>query len=264
MNIVIPARNGKTEGPSIPDLINLNLWIKTQIAAMIQNHGGSVTRMSNTNIVAYFPDTRAAAEAAIKIGRNVAAYNDLQITENNISVYIQLVTETAKIISDEIIQFPVHMAGSFGNLPVINKIVIDQTTMELLADGFSIREIPQLTLSINGFAARYFELLSPINFIQISEQILKGIRDEEEKREQVQQQLEAEMKKLKRGSRPSSSAAIARGLDDLAQQLQNQLDEIDRYVQKRSTDRELIKNVRKMLTNIHNMYKVEISRLIID
>ena len=46
--------------------------------------------------------------------------------------------------------------------------------------------------------------------------------------------------------------------------MQNELDEIDRYVQKRSTDRELIKNVRKMLTNVHNLYKVEISRLIVD
>jgi len=53
-------------------------------------------------------------------------------------------------------------------------------------------------------------------------------------------------------------------MDTLGAALLVQLNEIDRYVQKRSTDRELIKNVRKMLTNIHNFYKVEISRIIID
>ncbi|MBN2159488.1 MAG: HEAT repeat domain-containing protein [Spirochaetes bacterium] len=264
MNVVIPVHDGKPERSGIPVLINLNLWLKSRIAAVIQDHGGSITRMSNENVVSYFPDTRAAAETAIEIGRNVVAYNDMQIPEHNINVYIQLLTETVKIINDEIILFPVHMAGSFGNMPVVNKVVIDQATMELLTSKFSIREIPELTLSMNGFAARYFELVSPINFTEMSDQIVSNMREEEEKREQAQQQLEAEMKKLKRGSRAASSAAIARGLDDLAQQLQNQLDEIDRYVEKRSTDRELIKNVRKMLNNVHNMYKVEISRLIID
>ena len=50
------------------------------------------------NIVSYFSDPRAAAAAAIKIERGVAEYNNLQIIENNINVYIQLLTETVKII----------------------------------------------------------------------------------------------------------------------------------------------------------------------
>jgi hypothetical protein len=35
-------------------------------------------------------------------------------------------------------------------------------------------------------------------------------------------------------------------------------------VQKRSTDRELIRNVTKLLANVYNLYKVEISRIIIE
>jgi hypothetical protein len=264
LNILISEQSLRSGAQIIPDLINLNLRIKSLIASAIQEQGGTVTRMSNINIVAYFPSPRQAAIAALEIERNIAGFNVLRTAEKNIDIYMQLFTDIVKIMNDEIIEFPLHLDEEFTRLPVKNKIVVDRATMELIADTFSVRGIPQLVLSMNGFIESYFELLNPINFMQISEQIIKSIRDEGDKREQTQQQIEVEMRKLKRGSRATSSAAIARGLDDLAQQLQTQLDEIDRYVQKRSTDRELIKNVRKMLNNINNLYKVEISRLIID
>jgi hypothetical protein len=264
MNIVISGQ-GMSSGPqAMPQLIDLNLIIKSLISSAIQEQGGTVTRMSNMSIVAYFPGPRPAATAALQIERKIAAFNAQRNTEKNINIYLQLFTDIIKIINNEVIEFPLHLDAEFHRLPVKNKIVIDRGTMELIGDTFSVREIPRLVLSMNGLTDSYYELLNPINFVQISEQIIKTIRDEEEKREQMQQQIEAEMRKMKRGSRATSSAAIARGLDDLAQQLQVQLDEIDRYVQKRSTDRELIKNVRKMLNNINNLYKVEISRLIME
>ncbi len=263
LNMVLAERNLKSMTGNIPDLINLNLRIKAFIASAISDGGGTISKMSNTNIVVYFTSAKAAAEAAIKIQRNIVAFNSLRVVEKKIDMYLQLVTETVNIINDEIIEFP-HMLKAFLTLPVKNKTVIDHPTMELITDSFRLREIPQMVLSMSGFPINNFELLNPINFTHLSEQIIKTIREEEEKRNQMQQQIQAELKKLKQGSRPASSAAIARGLDNLSGQLQNELDEIDRYVQKRSTDRELIKNVRKMLTNVHNLYKVEISRLIID
>lgn len=262
---VIVAGNGPRSGEqNIPDLINLNLRIKSLIASAIQDRGGMITRMSNTSVVSYFPEPRTAADAALIIQRNINAFNAVRIPGRNIDVYIQLMTGVVKIVNDEILELPLHAAEDIAGLPVRNKVIIDARTAELIADSFSTREIPRLVLSMVGQRARIFELMNPINFLHASELLVKTIREEEDKREQIQQQLDAEMKKLKRGARPASSAAIARGLDDLGQQLQGQLEEIERYVQKRSTDRELIKNVRKMLTNVNNLYKVEISRLIID
>jgi hypothetical protein len=264
MNLLISEQGTPSGSPNMPYLINMNLMIKSLIASSIQEQGGTVTRMSNNNIVAYFPGPHPAATAALQIERKIAAFNALRTAEKNINIYLQLFTDIVKIINNEIIEFPLHLDAEFQRLPVKNKIVIDRATMELIGAAFSLREIPQLVLSLNGFTDSFYELLNPINFVKISEQIIKTIRDEGEKREQMQQQIEAEMRKIKRGTRATSSAAIARGLDDLAQQLLEQLDEIDRYVQKRSTDRELIKNVRKMLNNINNLYKVEISRLLIE
>ncbi len=264
LEIIVAGDDPRSGVQNIPDLINLNLRIKSLIASAIMDRGGMITRMSNTSVVSYFPEARTAADVALNIQMNINRFNATRIVTKNIDVYLQLRTATVKIVNDEILELPLHAADTFASLPVRNKIIIDSRTAELIADSFSTREIPRLVLSLVGQRARIFELMNPINFLQASELLVKTLREEEEKREQIQQQLEAEMKKLKRGVRPSSSAAIARGLDVLGQQLQGELEEIERYVQKRSTDRELIKNVRKMLTNINNLYKVEISRLIID
>lgn len=249
---------------SVDDLISLNLMIKLLIAAVIQDRGGTITKMSNTSVIAFYSDARRAADAAYQIERNIAEYNAMRIADRNITLYLQLFTETVKIINDEIIEFPVHLEEEPLGLPVQNKIMADSATTELIAESFSLREMPEMVLAYNGIDTRYFELLNPVNFSQLSEQLVRTIREDEEKRELMQQQIEAELKKIKRGGRASSSASIARGLDDLSQQLLAQLDEIDRYVQKRSTDRELIKNVRTMLNNVHNLYRVEVSRLVID
>jgi hypothetical protein len=264
LNIAISEKKLQAGTRSITDLIDLNLRVKSLIISMIQDKGGIITKMSNANVVAFFADARRAADAAHGIERNITAFNALRITENHIELYLRLLTDTVKIINDEIIEFPFLTEEMFRDLPVHNKIMIDRATMTLLSDSYCMREIPRIVLSMNGITAAYFELLNPVNFTLISEGLVKKIRDEEDKRELMQQQIEAELKKLKRGGRASSSASITRGLDDLSQQLLAHLDEIDRYVQKRSTDRELIKNVRTMLNNVHNMYRVEVSRLIID
>ena len=264
LNVLVSDQGARGGEQSIPGLINLNLRIKDLITVAIQSRGGTVTKLSNTNVVSYFPDARSAAEAAFQMQRNIIAFNELRIAGRSIDVYPQLLTESVKIVNDEIIELPLHAAEDFAGLPVQNRIIVDRATAEALADSYSMREIPRLVLSLGGHGARVFEMLNPINFLSTSESLVKTIREEEEKREQAQQLIEAELKKLKRGARPASSAAIARGLDDLGQQLQGQLEEIERYVQKRSTDRELIKNVRRMLSNVNNLYKVEISRLIID
>lgn len=264
LNIVISEESLRAGTQKIPDLINLNLRIKTLIASLIGGQSGVITKMTNDNIVAYFADPISAASAAIKITASIEAFNATRTGEKSIDLRILLLTETVKIINEEIIEFPYHLYVDNRDIPVKNKIMIDGATKDLISGQYSLREIPQVVLSGGGSGSGYFELLSPINFLPVAEGLVKTIREEEEKRAQMQQQIEAELKKLKRERRSTSSVAIARELDNLAGQLQNHLDEIERYVQKRSTDRELIKNVRRMLTNIQNLYKVEISRIIID
>jgi DNA anti-recombination protein RmuC len=134
----------------------------------------------------------------------------------------------------------------------------------MLRGKFSMEEIPDLVISESSVSQKYYELLNPINFKRKAEQVVRSINENKENKLQMQMELENEIKKIKRERRSTSSVTVARELDDIGHMLQEQLHEIERYVQKRSTDRELIKNVRKMLNNINNLYKVEVSRIIID
>ncbi len=264
LNIIISEKSLRTGDQSIPDLINLNLRIKSLLSEPIRQHGGTVTKMSNENVVAFFADARSAASSAIAVVKLMRDFNIGKVESRRIDLYPQLLTETVKIVNEEILEFPFRLVNDFGSYPVRNRIIIDGETMEILSEFFSIRVIPEPVRTMSGCALRCYELLDPVNFIRLSEDIIKSLREEEERRERKKLEIDAELKKLKRERGGSSSVEIMRGLDDIGQMLHGQLDEIDRYVQKRSTDRELIKNVRKLLTNAHNLYRVEISRLIVD
>ncbi len=264
LNIAVSPRGLPAAARSVPDLITLNLRVKSLVAAPLHEHGGVITRMSNERVIAYFTDPGDAASAAISIVKLMRDFNAHRVASRRIDLHQQLLTGTVKIVNEEILELPIGLINDFGDLPLANRIIADEGTRTLLAESFSLRVLPESMRTVTGCALRFHELLSQVNFIRVSEEIIKSLREEEERRERKKQEIDAEIKKLKRERGGSTSVEIMRGLDDLGQMLQSQLDEIDRYVQKRSTDRELIKNVRKLLVNVHNLYKVEISRLIVE
>jgi hypothetical protein len=55
--------------------------------------------------------------------------------------------------------------------------------------------------------------------------------------------------------------AIAAELENISLKIKEQLDEIETFINKRSTDRELNKNIRQMLRNLYNTLRIEISKI---
>jgi len=263
VNIAIPDQV-LTGGLNIPDLINMSLRLRDLVASVLVKREGMITKMSAGNIVAYFRDPGSAAEASIQISRNLEAFNFSRAIDRRMHAYIMIVTDTVRIINGEIIDFPLRQGVHLQNFPLANKIVADAETAAAIKGAYSLRRVPEFVVSVAGYATGLYELLAPVNFLHVADRIIAALSEEGAKREQMQKQLESQLKKLKEERRATSSMVIARELDSLGRMLKNQLEEVDRYVQKRSTDRELIKNVRKMLTNVHNLYNVEISRIILD
>jgi hypothetical protein len=263
VNISIPDQAG-TGGLNIPELINVSLRLGDLIASVLVKRGGVIAQMSPGNIVAYFRDPNSAAEASIQISRNLEAFNFSRTVDRRMRAYIMIVTDTVRIVNGEIVDVPLRQDVPLQSFPVANKIVTDVETAGAIRGAYNLRRVPEFAVSVAGYAAGLYEILNPVNFLDAAERIIASLRDEDEKRVQTQKQLEGELKKLKEERRATSSVAIARELDSLGHMLKSQLEEIDRYVQKRSTDRELIKNVKKMLNHIHDLYSVEISRIILD
>ncbi len=249
---------------SISETIRMNLTLKKLVYETINQNKGIITRKSNTVILACFHDPVTAAETALHIVKNIKNFNNTKITDKRYNIFLQLATTPVKMINEELIEYPEYQVLTFDNLRLHNTALMDERTRELIENRYIAKKIPELAITSDLDYIDYYEIISPVNFTAVSERMLKLVEEKNEQTRVMQSQLEEELKKMKRQHRSASSAAIARELDNIGNKIQGQLDEIERYVQRRSTDRELIKNVRKMLSNVHNLYKVEISRIIID
>ncbi len=249
---------------SIADIITIVLWIRERVIAPVVERGGAVVFMSSLKMIAMFGTPLAAVECASKILSEISEYNMNRTEHRKIHLFQQVINGNVRSINDELLEYPERdFIGAEGH-PFIDRIVLNAATMERVKQNFTMRIIPGIVLPDFGNAENHYELLAPVNFLDVSESVLRNLAREEEKKQELQQKIEAEIKKLKMQSRSTSSVAIARELDTIGMRLQELLDEIDRYVQKRSTDREMIKNVHKMIGNVYNLYKVEISRIIIE
>jgi len=249
---------------TLPELITRNLSIKSIIATSITQEGGIVSLLTQKRIVAFFKDPVPALKAAMGISDNLNTLRLKSAYEQRINITNQIVTVHSSIIRDELVAYPDYLFDALKTLPLQNRVMIDQNTKDKITESFSTKNISELIFSETVSVVNHYELLCAINFQTTVENLLGRIYQEKEQREELQARLEEEIKKLKRGARSSSSVAITRDLENIGTKLEQQLDEIERYIQRRSTDREMNRNVRKMLSNVLNLYKVEISRLIIE
>ncbi len=254
----------ENELSSISEIVNLNLIIKAHIGSTIIDSKGIIIRMSNNKIMAYFDDPVTAGNTALQISKKMGLFNKSRMAEKNIGVFMQLITAHSKLINEELIVFPEYMFADPEKFPLQNRIMLNENFIQKIGDKFAYKVIPEIVFQDSGMFMKRFELLNYVDFSSISNDIIKVIGTEDDKKLEIQLQVAEELKRIKRENRSASAVSIARDLDEIGNQIKKQLNDIERYVQRRSTDRELNNNVKKMLTNLYNYYKVEISRIIIE
>jgi hypothetical protein len=253
-------RTGVQAG-SVSGMIDLNLLFKDLIIGHIEKFHGSVASISNEMVVAVFAVPADAASASLEISEIIKNYNVIRVKDRQIDSALKIISGTVTMLNEELIDYPDFSLPEAMKEPLYNRVLLDGRSCELLAGSFFMSPVPS---GGEGVSGRITELASPVNFKKVSEAVYKKIVEEEASREQHQLEIEAEMKKMRRESRSPSSVAMAREMENIGSRLREQLDEIEKYVQRRATDRDLIKNVKKMLDNTYNFYKVEISRIIIE
>ena len=68
----------------------------------------------------------------------------------------------------------------------------------------------------------------------------------------------------KTDNRNYNVAAYASKMDEIGRMLKHELVELNKYVSRRSTDRELNRNVEKIISNIHKRYMLEVSKTVME
>jgi len=263
MSLVHCAVKQPDSADDFSSVIRQNIRINTLLTPVLEEFNGSIARRSNTEIIACFSDASRAALAALGIESRMREYNSTLTVDRKMVVSVQMLTGTVKRIKGELIDYPDHKLIPASDRPAAAGVIIDHDSMEEISNAFSFRSIPAVMLGEQAGTCRYHELISQANSAEMSADIIAQIQVDEEKKREEQLRTEKEMKRLTQEQIPPSSAAIARDLEEIGNILKKQLDDIEQYAQRRSTDRELIRNLRKMLENTYNRYRVEISRLVI-
>lgn len=252
------------EHRKLPQLINDNIFINSIITSQLFESGGEIVHITNDAIIAYYDDPIQAVNSSIAIIANINHYNMFKAHINRVHVELNLSMLSLSMYNDEVLIIPYHAKSTSQELPIRDSIIINGPLLKFLDNKYVTYKIPHIITPGGSIIVSYFELHNSINFPIIVQTTMKHIIDEDKKRIALQQQREEEMKRLKRASRSVSSAAIARELEEIGRKMHMQFEEIDYYMQHKSNDRELLKNVKKMLKNAEELYKVEISRIIIE
>jgi hypothetical protein len=175
-----------------------------------------------------------------------------------------IIAERVKMVNDEIITLPEFRIDQLRSLPFRRRIYLDEKARAAVENHFYAEPVPAIVFPYNGSDPEYQEMISPLNFLTIAESAISELTRTEQEKVNRQVQLEMESKRKRIEQRSPTAVAYARALDEVGRILKGELGEINKYVEKRSTDRELIRQVDKMLGDAYKRFVIEASRIIIE
>jgi len=261
--LTIENFDGLTYNLNFYELIEFYLKVDSIILIPVIENSGTVSDKDNGCITSWFDDPLDSIRAVNEITGRLQKLNNASVYRKNINARITIISDLFELVGDEIFNFTRKKLNINNTMPLINKIVIDDKSYKKISENYYAAPIPEILYSGNLSDRGHNELLSQVNFLNLTLAMLRDKEAEILKNKQEQAQIVAQIKNLKTGNRSTTSIAIAGELENIGVKLKDQLEEIERYVNRRSTDREMSKNVRQMLVNTYNLYRVEISKLTI-
>ncbi|MCL1864233.1 MAG: hypothetical protein FWF73_00280 [Spirochaetes bacterium] len=245
------------------ELTEFHFKIDSVILKPVIENRGIVSDKDSSRLTAWFEYPEDSIVAANIMTNRLKQLNDSLIYEKNIDARIVIVTDKFNVVEDEIFNYTMEKLNRYNDLPLFNTVIIDEETAKNVSSSFRSAPIPEILYSGELSDRIHFELKESINFTEKAFAILKEKEAEILKAKEAQEQIESQLKNLRTENRSLTSITIAGELDNIGLKLRNEFDEIEKYIYKRSIDKELNKHVRNMLNNIYNLYMVEISRLTI-
>jgi len=239
----------------------------SSIVGSIASRGGSISRSTGGMFISYFPEVVSATSAAGEIRKILAEFNSVLLPEYHLHMVSVVSIANMDIVNGEILLPGMRGFSIMRSSVIEDRVVILDEAARLAGFSFTCEILPAALFNVNGTQIEYRELVSHNNFMIKAESVLKKLKDEEIRRIEEQRQIEEGLRAMEPGSggkRSKNSAAFAGAMDSLGKVIRKDLIDVSRYVGKRSTDRELIKNVDKMLDDAYRHYLLEVSKTVID
>lgn len=237
-----------------------------RIVECISSRGGTISRSTGGMFIAYFPEIVSATTSAAEIGRILSDFNSVLLPESHLHTVSIVSIANMDIVNGEII-LPGMRGFSVMRTSVLeDRVAILGEAARLAGFSFTCEILPSALFDEDGIQLEYRELVSANNFMIKAESVLKRLKDEENRRIEEQRQIAEGLRAMEPGGgkRSKNSAAFATAMDNIGKIIRKDMIDVSRYVGKRSTDRELIKNVDKMLDDAYRHYLLEVSKTVID
>ncbi|HPJ13994.1 MAG TPA: hypothetical protein PLJ39_02835 [Spirochaetota bacterium] len=237
--------------------------IFSTILDVTKENSGTVSRMTGGKIVVYFPNPLSAASAMIEINEKISFYNSKILPEYQVLFSVYLTQTDAYVISEEIILIPYHESEILLKSPFKKRLFVNENLSQILNYSFKCGIFSELAFDLKGSNFSVSELQNPLNFTMAADEMIIRLKDEEKKRKEIEQQLEEAMR-IKNEPKTRNMSAYTNKMDEIGRIMKKEILEVNKYISKRSTDRELIKNTEKMLNNIYKRYMLEVSKTVME
>ena len=238
--------------------------IYAQVLDSIGRKNGTVSRTSAGTIIAYFPEVVSATAAVSEIESIQQNFNIWLLPEHQIRMMLYVTFSDADIVNGEIIMPFMREFYILRGAGIENKVFMAGETARVAELSFQCGTLPAALFRMNGTFMEFRELISANNFMTLAESILIQLKDAEAKRIEIQRQLELGIKDAQTDKRSKNTIAFANAMDGIGKILRKDLTDITKYVSKRSTDKELVKTVDKMLDDVYRRYMLESSKTVIE
>jgi hypothetical protein len=264
LNVEIHNYRSLVAKMSVPEVIIINKNIENNISKHIMAHKGAICSITDGRLVAVFDDGVAAAETATLIYQGLKAFNMMRLPEKWSKLSLCVVREKITSINEEIQYYPDDAISALHSIQAFNRIIMEKSSQSLIDKQYYCESFPEIIINQTGFFYKPYELISPINFLDLTNMMVNELTKNEHDRIAAQMQLEAELKKNRRDGRTGTTLEYAQAMDEVGKILKDELNELLKYIQKRSTDRELLTNVERMVTNVHKRYLFETTKIIMQ
>ena len=261
--VIVNNYTSLNRGLNFFDKIVLNQRIDDNIFTPVNDCSGRISHKSPGSVTAWFSGTADAVKAADIIRKRISLYNESSVYSRIMDVSIITASAAVPMYRDEVTDYIQEEFRVKPGMPLSNMVVLNRAALEKVEQHYYSTPLPEILYSFQSGEMLHFELVSSVNFLHIASEIIHEKEEAIEKKREMEIQIESQVKSLNLQGRSTTSIAIAGELENVGLKLKSQFDEIERYVNRRSTDRELSKNVRQMLNNAYNLYRVETSKLTI-
>jgi HEAT repeat protein len=234
------------------------------IMSCISANNGTVNSMGGGYFIVYFKVAPFAAAAALEIRTAIDRFNEVLLPVEHLHARIMLEEVDVPVINGEIIFHLTRASDVVFSSELKDRIIVAGELAGVLSQSFENYAIPRVVLGRNR-DVDLRQICAPVNLLMLAEEQFMFLKNRQKERLEIERQLD-EGAAPGRGQQVSTHEMIdaMRAMDEVGKMLKKELGEVQKYINQRSTDRELIRNVEKMLGNVYKRYILESNKIMME